>query len=492
MKVLFVHAASEHLGIEYLSGALKAAGHTTALAFDPAQFSGQENARLPLVARMTDKTSRLVRAAAASEADLIAFSAYTVNFRWALQTAARIREKIPVPIVFGGPHATAVPGRALAYPQVDAVVTGEGEGALLELLEGMKDGRLPEQKIPNVWKKTENGIEGEPPRPYIRDLDDLPPPDKELFYSKIPAFAENYMIMTSRGCPYGCAFCSNSMYHRLYEAEKNHVRRRSPEGVTEELGHAARKYRLRTVSFWDDVFTFSRRWLEEFSRLYRQSIGLPYDCYTHPAALDETRARLLAESGCFRVKIGLQTVSESSRRKLLDRAGTTGDVARAMELLHKYGIEVGVDHMLGLPGEGKAEQDKAARFYITTRPDRINSYWMLHFPGAEIVKIDREENRLTDADVEDIEEGRAQTSYMYAQPDENGGKWELRSYQTFFDLQPLLPQPVSRWLERRGLIPKLPYHPVLRQLIAAAAAIFQNDRRYRQHIKLLLAKKRVP
>ncbi len=492
MKVLFVHAASEHLGIEYLSGVLKAAGHSTALAFDPAQFSGQENARLPFIARLTDKTPRLVNAAVTSEADLIAFSAYTVNFRWALDIAARIRDKIPTPIAFGGPHVTAAPHRALAYPQVDAVVTGEGEGALLDLLEDMENGNLPNRKIPNVWKKTDDNIEEQPPRPYIRNLDNLPLPDKELFYSKIPAFAENYMIMTSRGCPYRCAFCSNSMYHKLYDYEKNHVRRRSPEGVIEELEHAAGRYRLRTVSFWDDVFTFSRKWLEEFSGLYKKSVGLPYDCYTHPAALDEAKVKLLAESGCFRVKIGLQTVSDPSRQRLLDRAGSAANVARAIELAHKHGVEVGLDHMLGLPGEGKAEQDEAARFYINTRPDRINSYWMLHFPGAEIVKIDREENRLTDEDVEAIEEGKAQTSYMYATPDADGGKWSLRPYQTFFDLQPLLPQSVNRWLERKGLISKLPYHPVLRQLIAAAAAVFQNDRRYRQHLKLLVARKRAP
>ncbi len=491
MKVLFVHAASEHLGIEYLSGVLNAAGHETALAFDPAQFSGQENARVPFIWRISDMTTRIVNAAVSSGADIIAFSAYTINFRWALDVAQRIRKRVPTPIIFGGPHATAVPRRVLAYPQIDAVVVGEGEGAMLDIVEGMRDGKLPDEPIPNVWRKVNGHIEGTPPRPYIRNLDSLPEPDKELFYSKIPAFSANYMVIAGRGCPYKCAFCSNSMYHDLYSMEKNHVRRRSPEDVVEELIPAKQKYKPKTVSFWDDVFTIDERWLEEFAKLYRE-VDVPYDCYTHPLALDEHRVKLLADSGCFRVKIGMQTVSDATRRKLLDRAGSADRVEKAIDLLHRYGISVGIDHMLGLPEEGKAEQEMAADFYVRTKPERINSYWMVYFPGAGILENRFQAGELTREEVDSIEEGANQTSYLYADPSDGANRWKLRSYQTFFDIMPLIPVSWAGWLVNNGLAGKLPYHPLLRQAIAAMAAIFQNDRRYRHHLRLLFARKKAP
>jgi len=491
MKVLFVHAAGEHLGIEYLSAVLKTAGHEAALAFDPAQFSGQENARMPFLAGLTDKTEAVANAAASCRADLIAFSAYTVNYRWAMDMAGRIRKKSDTPIIFGGPHATAAPLRVIANPEVDAVVVGEGEDAILEILENMRGGKLGDKPIRNVWRKLNGGFDRQPPRPYIRNLDDLPFPDKDLFYQKIPSFADSYMIITSRGCPYKCAFCSNSMYHDLYCGEKNHVRRRSPGNVIEELRQAKKKYKIQAISFWDDVFTLEARWLDEFAGLYNE-IGIPYDCYTHPLALDEHRVKTLAESGCFRVKIGLQTVSDQTRRKLLDRAGSAASVGKAIDLLHKHGISVGVDHMLGLPGEGRAEQEMAAQFYADVRPERINSYWMLYLPGAKIIEYSRHDGILSDKEIADIEEGLGQTSYIYADPKSAPDTWKLRSYQTFFDILPLLPGSWAKWMAKKGLAAKLPYHPILRQAIVALAAIFQNDRRYRQHLKLLFARKRVP
>ena len=491
MKILFIHAAAEHVGIEYLSAFLKAAGHEVALALDPGQFSGQENARIPFIAGLTDKTNALVNAAIFSGADLIAFSAYTLNFRWALGIAEHIKKKINTPIVFGGPHATAVPQRVIAYPQVDAVVVGEGEEAMLEMLECMRGESLGDKPIRNVWRKINGRLDDQPPRPYIRNLDALPFPDKNLFYQKIPAFADNYMIITSRGCPYKCAFCSNSMYHEIYRNEKNHVRRRSVENVINELTMAKKEYKIQIVSFWDDVFTFDSRWLDDFAKPYHK-IGIPYDCYTHPLALDEHRVKLLADTGCFRVKIGLQTVSDQTRRKLLDRAGGIASVEKAIDLLHRHGISVGVDHMLGLPGEGKVEQEQAAQFYARIRPERINSYWLLYLPGAKIVEYGSQDGTLTEKDIDQIEEGLGQTSYIYADPKAGKNQWRLRSYQTFFDLLPLLPASWARWISTKGWVDKLPYHPILRQSVVALAAIFQNDRRYRQHLRLLFSRKHAP
>ena len=443
------------------------------------------------LARLMDRTDSLVEAAVRSEADLIAFSVFTVNYRWALEVAARIKKRICTPVVFGGVHATAAPGRTLTNPQVDAVVVGEGEGALLDILNGMQSGKLPETSIPNVWKRTANGIAGERPRPYIRDLDALPFPDKDLFFDKVPAFAQFYMIMTSRGCPYRCSFCCNSLYHDLYRGERGHVRRRSPDNVIAELKWAMERYRPSFISFWDDVFTADKNWLKRFGELYR-AIGLPYDIYTHPLALDDERARILADTGCYRAKIGLQTVSDATRRAYLDRGGSAEEAAQAVSILKKHGITAGIDHMLGLPGEGVAEQDAAVEYYAKVKPDRINSYWMLYFPGAKIVETARQNGTLTDRDIEAIEEGRAETSYMYLKAGADDYRKALAPYQTFFDLLPMLPDSWIKWFIRHRLPGKLPYHPIIRQAIVAVAALLQGDKRYRNTLRVMLSRKHVP
>ena len=491
MKMLFIHTGAENLGLEALSAWLKRHGHETEILFDPGTFAGQENAMIGPLARLLDISERLVNRAVESDADLIGFSAYTVNYLWALDIAGRIKERVEKPIVFGGIHATAVPERVLGNPQVDAVVRGEGEGALLDLLEGMRNGRLPDRPIPNVWRRKEGDLVSEPVRGYIHDLDSLPLPDKDLFYKKVPLFSRAYMIMTSRGCPHRCSYCCNSLYHKLYESERSHVRRRTPDNVIDELRWARERYRLSYVTFFDDVFTTDPEWLRRFAEIYPE-IGLPYDCYTHPLAIDEERGRLLAETGCFRAKIGLQTVSDKTRRKHLNRPGTAEEVAGAVRILKDHGVEAGIDHMIGLPDEGTAELDEAAEYYSRLRPERINSYWMIYFPGTIMLDASRRDGRLTEGQKETVEEGRGDTSFMYFSDKVVSERKELTPYQTFFDLLPMLPRRVAAWMVKRGWPGRLPYHPIIRQIIVTAAALFQGDRRYRNTLRLMFSRKRVP
>jgi hypothetical protein len=131
------------------------------------------------------------------------------------------------------------------------------------------------------------------------ELDDYPFPDKELFFRAEPELKRNpYLIMTARGCPYSCTFCSNDMLHDLYREEKTHVRRRSVDNVIAELLWARRFTSYRQVNFNDDVFTVGKPWLEEFVPKYREAIGVPYLCVTHPSAVTRDIVKLLQESGC--------------------------------------------------------------------------------------------------------------------------------------------------------------------------------------------------
>lgn len=390
MKVLFVYKGSESLGIEYLSSFLKNRGHQTKLVFDPAVFSSNRGRDNQLLSRIFDSyQGRLVERVISASPDLVVFSVYTANYQWALELAQKIKERTEVPIVFGGIQATAVPHRVIKNKWVDAVVVGEGEYPLLELVESLEKGVFKDLSIGNVYFKQGENIIANPVRPYIQDIDKLPFPDKELFYRKVPALEEVLLIMTSRGCPLKCSYCCNNIYHLLYSDEKRHFRRRSVDNVISELSLYKKRGRVRAVAFWDDIFTIDSDWMHEFSKRYRQEINLPFYCYSLPNTLSREMIELLADANCCHIKIGLQTVSEKTSREVLHRPGSKKYIAKAVILLRKYGIQYSVDHMLGLPFEGVEAQEAAAEFYNQIRPARINSHWMTYYPGTEIVEIAR-------------------------------------------------------------------------------------------------------
>ena len=271
MRILFIYNGSENLGIEYLSSFLKSKGHETGLLFDPEVFSPNQaifNSRI--MDRFFSLEAKIIEKAVSLKPDLIAFSTFSSNYRWCLKIAAGIKKISDIPIVFGGVHTTAATPRVLENDFIDYAVIGEGEYAMLDLLECLKNHtpRAEMLNIPNLCLQHEGQTVINPPRPYISDLDAMPFPDKQLFYDKVPMFEEIYTALSSRGCPYDCTYCSNSMYHKIYCHEKIHIRRRSVGNVIKELKHVKARGKAKLILFNDEVFGTSLKWLEEFSEIY--------------------------------------------------------------------------------------------------------------------------------------------------------------------------------------------------------------------------------
>ena len=234
MKIVFIYSGAENLGIEYISSVLKSKGHEVHLLFDPAVFSG-DLIESKIFSWAYNVDAKIIEKTIDLKPDVVGFSAYTANYRWCLNIAQRIRKLSSIPIVLGGVHTTAVPERVLANRFIDFAIIGEGEYAMLDLVDHLTNGNNVEALLgtPNICFRYKDEVHINPPRPYIQDLDKLPFPDKMLFYDKVPMLEEQYYISTSRGCPYSCTYCSNDMYHKLYCNENNHVRRRSPDNVIE-------------------------------------------------------------------------------------------------------------------------------------------------------------------------------------------------------------------------------------------------------------------
>ena len=274
MRIVFIYSGAENLGIEYISSVLKSEGHEVHLLFDPAVFSGDTLLNSKLLSWAHNIDTKIIKSTVGLKPDLVGFSAYTGNYRWCLGIALEIKKELNIPIVFGGVHTTAVPQRVLANEFIDFAIVGEGEYAMLHLVEHVQNGTSVESLLdaPNICFRYGDGFHIRPPRPYVQELDALPFPDKRLFYDKVPLLEEQYLIATSRGCPYSCTYCSNDMYHSIYRNERTHVRRRSPDNVIEELMLFKRRGRVKLVSFVDDIFVLSTSWLTEFIPKYRSAI----------------------------------------------------------------------------------------------------------------------------------------------------------------------------------------------------------------------------
>ncbi len=452
MKVTFVCPGDEMLGIGYMSAVLKQNGHRTDLVFDPRLLQDSLLSRTFLTRYLTLDADQMVSRILETEPDLVAFTATTNTIRWAFGIAGRLKEKTPgMPIIFGGPHVTAVPERVIAREFIDFVCVGPGEQALLKLVEAL-DGGEEAFDIKGIWSKRNGRVAAGEGISRIDDLDRLPFPDKELFYDQLPFYKDPYVIVSSRGCPFSCSYCLQSMYTHLYrQCGAKPYQRRSVENVIEELVQAKARWGMRSVKFFDDLFAFHKGWLRDFCRQYRERIGLPFRCSLHPAVVDEEILEMLKGAGAYTLTVGVESANPEMLRRILNRKGSYERMKGSLRLMKRSRIYFSVDHIFGLPGETEEDHRLATELYNDIRPNNILLYWLVYYPKTDIIKHGLEAGLISEQDVALIEEGRGHISYKHAQ---EGLYREAYPYYILFNFLPLkfIPRSVISWVVKKNLI----------------------------------------
>lgn len=452
MKVVFIRCATESLGIEYLSSALKARGHGTALVYEPLLFN---SFRVDLGGWEKGSAERAAKKALALNPGLVAFSAESDYYGWALLAAAEIKKRSKVPVVFGGIHPTLMPEEVLARGAADYVCVGEGELALPALCDALERGRGI-GGIPNLWGR-ENGALVKNALETLPDLDALPFPDKDLFAAEYGGFVtDTYSIVTGRGCRNACTYCHNSSMRRAYAgfgAKPPVERRRGPANVIAELALAKTRYAFKRVSFCDDLFISDKDWLREFSRLYAAAVALPFFCNVHPAHVDEEAVSLLREAGCSAVTIGIQTVSDDLKKKRLARGESTETARRALRLLDGSGIFVYTNFIFGIPGQDEDELRAIARFAAGTPAGFHDVNWLRYYPKAKITDYALEDALLDGAQAAEIDRGEKKLLYAHGGHSYTPARSRLRNLVL---LSALLGGPLTRRLLESGAYRLLP------------------------------------
>jgi anaerobic magnesium-protoporphyrin IX monomethyl ester cyclase len=367
MKIFLTHAyylnedASElrimkpyvPLGILYISSYLKQHG------FDVELYDSTFKS-------FSDQKKTLLKA----KPDLIAIYCNLMTKLNVLPLMKFIKEELPASkIILGGPEPPFYSEEFL-NAGADIIVEGESEVTMKELCEELSLEKCDLKKVNGIIYKDENGEAVKtPPREKLKDVDELPLPDRESvdlsLYLNAWKDAHGYSSVsmnTMRGCPYTCRWCSHSVYGTSY-------RRRSPEKTVEEIKYLVDKYNPDMFWFVDDVFTISHKWLSSVNKLLKeQNLKIKFECISRSDRLDDETLSILKEMGCFRLWIG----AESGSQKVLDLMDRRVDALKTREIIkltRKYGIEAGTFIMLGYPGETKEDIYETVNHLKDSNPD---------------------------------------------------------------------------------------------------------------------------
>jgi anaerobic magnesium-protoporphyrin IX monomethyl ester cyclase len=374
----------------------------------------------------------LVGTTVSSRPDIIGISCATSLHSWTKRIVKRIRERMNVPIIVGGPHPTFYSGM-ISDSGVDIICIGEGEYALLELMENLEQGK-DITHIRNLWVKDKDGeIHKNPLRPPVQDLDELPFMDRELYhkYKSLGAYEHSQIIMTGRGCPYSCSFCFNRNLREMYaKTGGRYVRRRTVNNVISEIRTLQATYDVRRILFLDDTFILDREWVLSFLETYRDLVALPFSCLVRADLISEPVVRALKDAGCFFVRMGIESGNEDLRNRVLNRKMTSNQVRKAAHLVKKHGIKLSTNSILGIPGETMETALETVRINLEIHPDFAWCSLMQPYPGTEILDYACAhgflENSFTSDDIDQ--------SYYFSTPIQIDDKTAIMNLQKFFSI----------------------------------------------------------
>lgn len=314
--------------------------------------------------------------------DFVGFSTTTSAFLEGYDIATLIKAKRPsVKTIFGAVHPSSAGAQLLpAFPNIDYLCIGEGEGAMQDLADGK-----PLRSIPNLVWRDGDKLVSNPRRGRITDLDTLPFPN----YKKLDGFPKGYHLplfsyrkrwgatmITSRGCPFTCSYCDRTVYERLYKYN-------SANYVWEHMKYLRDEFGVHHINFYDDLFTASRkRVIELCETLIKKPLGMDWNCAIRVGHNDDDELfSLMKRAGCLQVSMGI----ESADPTLMDRHKTgvkLEEVAEVIKRVHKLGMRAKGLFIFGLPGETPETFKTTSDWIQTLDVDEMNMTKFTPFYGA--------------------------------------------------------------------------------------------------------------
>ena len=385
MKILMINPSSSApeakreyiLGIPYLISALKSKGYDDIHALNYFNLPWSETKGLT------------VKALEDFKPDIVMISCFTINRIAGVKSAVLVKNFNPsIKVVMGGMHPNFLYEQILTHYPVDAVCIGEGEETVVELVKTYEAKSSMEGVMGIAFKK--NGIvvfNGR--RDFIKDIDSIPFPAHYIYADDIKR-KKTAHIITSRGCPYGCQFCSTTeFWGRFWRA-------RSPKNVIAETEMLVRDYDVNYISFQDDEFTLQKkRTIDLCKEIVEREIKIKWSCNTRVNTIDMEQLEWMKKAGCDNVSMGI----ESGSPKILKTIGkkiTVEQIIKSFKLLEEFGIARGSFLMVGNPGEDSQSVKDTIELIRRLNLDVVPPAVAEIYPGTQLYEIAKKRGFITD------------------------------------------------------------------------------------------------
>jgi anaerobic magnesium-protoporphyrin IX monomethyl ester cyclase len=319
--------------------------------------------------------------------EIVGIGCSSNTYERCVETAKAVKDVLPsCKVVVGGPHPTSMPESVLQHPEIDYVVLGEGERAIVELATNIAKGEGDSAiaTIPGVAYKHEKKIIKNAPR-FINDLDQIPYPARHLLsmhlYDREIEFLSVRPVDTMniiRGCPYNCTWCN------VKELWGQKVRAFSPLRVVEEIEHLVNKYGSKGIYFVGDNFTIQKKKTIEICKLIKKyKLDIEWVCDTGVNLISRELLKIMKGAGCrtiwFGVESGSAPILKKTRRDI-----TLQQAIHAFKLCKEEGIQIASSFMLGIPGETAKDLKATFEFAKKLDPDWCRFNIFIAYPGCSL------------------------------------------------------------------------------------------------------------
>ncbi len=303
--------------------------------------------------------------------------------------------------VIGGAYPTFLPEHCLKEKSLDLIVLGEGEDTFRELILRLRAGR-PLGEVDGLAFREDGKVVVRPRTRWIEDLDAIPFPARDLLpmdlYAKISVPAtysakEKLItpIITSRGCPARCSYCSSSRYWGY------RFRARSPENVLDEIGELIERFHIRELQFEDDNITANPKRAKAIfqgmiDRGYRVAINFPNGVALW--TLDEELVELMKAAGCYEMTLAFESGSQHVLDHIIQKPLNLERARQIAQLIHRKNIRTNAFYIFGFPGETREQVQETFRF---AREMKTNTAWFFiasPLPGTELHRQAQEQGLL--------------------------------------------------------------------------------------------------
>lgn len=327
--------------------------------------------------------------------DIVSISALTPTIGAALDAADKIKNVKPDTIVvLGGYHPTFEYENLLKEEEsIDVIVRGEGEYTMLELVQKIESGGdlKDVQGLAFIDDTSEDKtIIVTPDRPPIQDLDELPFPAFHLFpmekYKILNITTNVATIITTRGCPMQCSFCSSAALHG------KHLRRRSYENVVDEIEMRLQEQNIDTIAFMDDTFTLDVKFVKNFcEEIKRRGLKFWWGCTSRVDTLSEELLEMMKDAGCITIFMGVESADQQMLEKM-NKNITVRKTMNAFKLARKVGIRTIASCVIGMPEDTRESMKKTIDFVSSLKPNYALFSLATPYPGTRFYKETFEKN----------------------------------------------------------------------------------------------------